>query len=623
MSHNSYRMPARLRVAHAAQLAKQRPPGTPEPPPGPSGKARLKKYRKRAKFLSAMRKIRARGEGRLETHIWHAKRFSMTRIGGCLVADRCNDRGYRSAYRAVAHACVAHDASYLTIIELAGSTEELKKALRAVLSDFDARRGTTDPVTQGRRVVREVVLQDSTKDEEAIAPVDLLWRPDAQAVWLFLRPETVSDVGQLMQSQSVYKGVVTDKPLIYSMYGPRSGAILGAVLGDINPSCGFARANSPACLPASSVAVGIASDPRTTFPPKTVSQYVQGGDVDPTVFSTLEVSDLWHAESRHAIRERGMSGTVGGEVPFMVLQRCYDGAFASGWDIILPAGWGIHFWVSFMYANNARVVGQTEIRMLSVETGAAIFPEDHIDCVAGAKELRQEEKNLKEIYDRKPPGKRVNYVLNRVISPMYPDLAKVAEAEMGIFERPSKKGKVEGDIANPAQGYLRVARGDRLRSLLGDVYARLSYERGDWRMRKQVRNGVSNGDTEPVALTTAHCTSFARVRVTPAGKGVPEKNAMLCMPTPKEQLLISNGGWGGFREVRAVLKKGEDGRRPTRELVGYVTVGGVALSVGGGIGRGLVAISALRRMQCGKLGACVLVRNVDSLHYRPAWLRLA
>jgi len=65
--------------------------------------------RKQRRKPSTLRKkeSRLRREHKwLETHLWHAKRMKMVNRYGFRLADHCNDKGVRAAYRSLVHGCL-------------------------------------------------------------------------------------------------------------------------------------------------------------------------------------------------------------------------------------------------------------------------------------------------------------------------------------------------------------------------------------------------------------------------------------------------------------------------------------------------------------------------------------
>ncbi|KAH9363385.1 hypothetical protein HPB48_019483 [Haemaphysalis longicornis] len=67
--------------------------------------------------------------------------------------------------------------------------------------------------------------------------------------------------------------------------------------------------------------------------------------------------------------------------------------FGSGWDVILPSGWGRPFWIALVY-RGARASGLRELRSLSLEMGLPCFPFDHPDTAATQKSEEDDRREL-------------------------------------------------------------------------------------------------------------------------------------------------------------------------------------------------------------------------------------
>lgn len=642
MSHSARRMPRRLRIAHEKQLAKQsggeKKKKKDNKKGGVEGKIRMRKYRKKVGFLDAMRRLKGANKGWLETHVWHAKRFRMEDMAGYKVAAKCNDRGGRSCFRAMKNGSIAHDASYLRVLEVSGGDiEGLKRALKAFMTWEDGRRVMTDPAVGGRRCVRGIALYNS--DKRLVGEVDVLWRNSTPRLWMWVHPGVVDEVEKLLQeNDDVEVAKLERPPLCFRILGPRAGIVLAAVLetvgkGDDVRFVGGVR--SPACLPEGCVYMGTVGDPRVRFPPKVMGECVKEvgvfGEEITDVFRDVGNSELWDMERRqfcyNNVKETGKEkDKVAHDVPYWLLQRGgYDG-FGAGWDLIIPAGWGMAFWCSVMYCNGSRAAGQEEMRLIHLETRLRVFPEDAVDSRAGYLALRREEEALRELYARRPKSKRVNYVLYRFQSPMFPDLARIAKKEARLL-------KGESDVAPPEKRLramisndegvgvedVRIVRGSQelQRHLGGATYAALqAVVRG--------RKGHVGITMQGPEVENSH-VYFVHVRVVAHGRGLPEKNAVLYLPKAEDLKEMKKGGYKGFRENLA--KEGDD--EPSREELGYVMYGGFSLRKGEGTGVGIVTVGGLRRIveeggkQGGREGGVLLLfRNINSLHYRAAVVRL-
>jgi ribonuclease P/MRP protein subunit POP1 len=107
MSHNRYRIPARLRAGIASQLI--------EKEAGQKVAACRRGLRKSRQL--ALLYMRRHGATRwLPTHIWMAKRMRMACYFGYKVAASPQDKGWRSTFRHFSRASVIHDISYYRAI---------------------------------------------------------------------------------------------------------------------------------------------------------------------------------------------------------------------------------------------------------------------------------------------------------------------------------------------------------------------------------------------------------------------------------------------------------------------------------------------------------------------------
>ncbi|XP_077207943.1 ribonucleases P/MRP protein subunit POP1 [Paroedura picta] len=90
--------------------------------------------------------------------------------------------------------------------------------------------------------------------------------------------------------------------------------------------------------------------------------------------------------------------------------------WGSGWDILLPKGWGMAFWLSLIY-RGARVGGLQEGLKHSLYKRTAHVPLDYPDCPAGIQFAREVERGLLEKFKRRPPAKRANYIKHGTLAP--------------------------------------------------------------------------------------------------------------------------------------------------------------------------------------------------------------
>lgn len=211
-------------------------------------------------------------------------------------------------------------------------------------------------------------------------------------------------------------------------------------------------ATSPSELPSHLVLALNAVDPRTNRPEKRIKAITSKKFYDDeNNFNNLDellinvpvhgnISGIWNRELRDALLENQMSTNklcemrassmlVPGEgsieehllqpIPILVIQQPGEQTqqkplgFGSGLDIIVPAGYGLHFWQSLMLCG-AKSGGWRDQLTLDNESGKDTFLPDSI---SSQKEAERLSKAQTKKYFRLPPNKRVNY---RKFSIAYP-----------------------------------------------------------------------------------------------------------------------------------------------------------------------------------------------------------
>ncbi|XP_054446283.1 ribonucleases P/MRP protein subunit POP1 [Pteronotus mesoamericanus] len=128
--------------------------------------------------------------------------------------------------------------------------------------------------------------------------------------------------------------------------------------------------------------------------------------------------------------------------------------WGSGWDVLLPKGWGMAFWIPFIY-RGARAGGLKEARVHSQYKKSPYIPGDFPDCSAGILFAEEQARNLLEKYKRRPPAKRPNYVKLGTLAPFccpWEQLTRDWEARVQAQE--------ESPVASSPRGEESDLRGD-------------------------------------------------------------------------------------------------------------------------------------------------------------------
>jgi len=296
--------------------------------------------------------------------------------------------------------------------------------------------------------------------------------------------------------------------------------------------------------------------------------------------------------------------------------------FGSGWDLILPAGWSMAFWLALVY-RGAKAVGLREQRSLAFEAGELTFPDCSPDTPSAAEMNFSRAAELRSAYNRRPPAKRCNYDKMGVPTPFHcPWLELVAEWMLSCGEN---KGHDLDD-----QFY--CMRNRKLLRLLNAVCAGVASQ------SKSSRQNSVQGRASASVLAELQQSGAAliKVRVVMLGRGAPGQFALICLPTQKDILDAARkkNHEQGFVQglVEPVHRKSSD-LKPTsvlgstvRPTIGFVVEGGYSHAVGKGCGVGFVSALGLRKLLEQRRDpasrSTVLVRCTQSLQYRPAVLHV-
>ncbi|KAG2778717.1 hypothetical protein JG687_00005763 [Phytophthora cactorum] len=157
----SHKMPQRLRA-------------TPKPD---QSALRCRKHERRPhKLLQARSNVDSERPRWLSTHLWHAKRMTMSEQYGYILALHRADKSASAALQAVRKMATLHDSSYYGVIELYGLPQVILEALQLVSdpngSDFHGLR-----FLAGSEEGTSMLYHEGQFPQGAIAPVTFMWRP--------------------------------------------------------------------------------------------------------------------------------------------------------------------------------------------------------------------------------------------------------------------------------------------------------------------------------------------------------------------------------------------------------------------------------------------------------------
>ena len=357
--------------------------------------------------------------------------------------------------------------------------------------------------------------------------------------------------------------------------------------------------------------------------------------------------------------------------------------FASGWDLVFPAGWTMAFWIALVY-RGVRVGGLREISSVCLQEQQLCIPADYIDSDAGLQETTSVLNELKMKYDRRPPAKRPNYVKLGIPFPFEfkgDDISKVWSSNISEMKgwdfgnKDDNKEKtilvirerkmlrlLESMLINPRkfinsckkfaldkQADLNIydclmlsETGKRLINTFLSAMVPVSYE--------MLLRGVPYGCGH-VCLPSADDLNMLETDKTYGGPVEPrhkdpgqvQRKAEKRLKTKSKRKVKSNiasmkGMFGDSsmkslinesNEASALKEKDMDNfdwiNHTDRQIIGFVKSGDFDLSKGKGSGMAFCSVAALLELcdrQRNKVTNKVLIRNRTSLQYRFATLNL-
>ena len=356
--------------------------------------------------------------------------------------------------------------------------------------------------------------------------------------------------------------------------------------------------------------------------------------------------------------------------------------YGAGWDIVVPSGWAMAFWLPLVLAG-ARAIGMDEHRAACLEMGVLTEPHDNPDTASHAKHTAATAHDAEAFHSRRPPKNKVNYAKLGIASPFRTDWAAVVAGCVsggggspraggrgeggksvgqgegggggsggGSARTSEKKGSTEDDDLPEEAGAAaealqqsrvrvlrkradRIALHKRLHAVLessneGCAGAGAGAGAGDGA-------GASVGGGEAETFMDSEAVACVSVELGHK-KGTPKAGTLICCPSRADlALLAADHGHPGVQFSHHAL----------RTVLGACTAGNFSFTRGFGHGLGFVAAAGVERLAAlvGKYGNVaeaaearrhaivlpVLLRNTTSPHFRfarmvvspngPQWLQ--
>uniref|UniRef100_T1J060 Uncharacterized protein n=1 Tax=Strigamia maritima TaxID=126957 RepID=T1J060_STRMM len=430
-----------------------------------------------------------------------------------------------------------HPATHNTIIE------QFIDVFGLIKRELDRKRKILDNEFVGNR-------KKKLKGEASIGVMDV---SDTRVSHLMRPVERV----QIYDGSGVVLTDLKDTLVRFRLYGPQSTRVLGCVLRMVklnddlnelkrkmwNDICdnGLLTELTPRCVLGLEV-----RDPRLFMPVKK-QQPKPNATSGPSMIdlsNDLSRSLLWDEEIREKVTFTQLSdedinnlrskravpgleldlGENEPKIPIILIQNPGNRTsglspmnFGAGWDLILPSGWGMPFWISLIY-NTALPIGLDTSRFINTSRNLPFFPYDFPDTAAGDAIMKFEENEMTERDLKRPTAKRVNYQALKIASPYTFPWKK-------LINNYSESNDV---TENPTDDFFVL----RNRQIL---------KKFNFLIEKQQNSSLTE------LKLTARCLIFVQLKF--VSSGIVDRLAMICLPNESDLAAIRRKSYSNITEI--------------------------------------------------------------------------
>ena len=405
-------------------------------------------------------------------------------------------------------------------------------------------------------------------------------------------------------------------------------------------------------------------DPRLTLPAQRRSlkdlPSVSQAEAEAGCELGLQESGLWSGEVREYVGQHRLSdhqintarqtaalnSLSATSVPVMLIsQPGGDDGWGSGWDLLLPPGWAMPFWMCLTYFG-VRVGGQVETGQFELEAGKSelVSMEDSSWARSEAEERKQEER---EKYFSLPPDKRPNLSLFGTLSPFYRDwdslvgLGWFMVRDVALLSQ-LMAGKLEPLDENSA-GLVKVklvmcGRGKLSENTMIFMPAATDLETENFALTEP-KHRDRDIEAERRNARSSHQVNMKKLKR--QWKRIKSKKTLLELSSvandfqlPDDKIAEMNHSLTalkGLREIEKVEYKEKNEQlwipnknqkkikdQNARELLGWAVRGGYSLRTGREEGLGIIQLNSLIHLVKNNTNK-ILVKQQDSLQYRMAF----
>ena len=308
---------------------------------------------------------------------------------------------------------------------------------------------------------------------------------------------------------------------------------------------------------------------------------------------------------------------------------CPQTGYGAGWDLIIPASWGMAFWLGLVY-RGARVGGLRDLRSCDAEQRTQIFPDDFPDTSAGQNVQEALRLDLQTKYDKMPPAKRPNYSKFECNNPFQCSWDSIISSwivnknEMtaqDVSEITKKNRPICVKVIRVMKDLVSIANYCNSKNDISDdptclqYFSRVNLEHGSDLLPVSVECVKKGTPSSFSAIYIPHVTDLMILKKQPNYPGP----LHICSgkATNRKANEITNDSTERDERV------GSGNLTTTRKMIGYINNGNFSLTTGHGSGHGFVVVAGMIELLQSKLiggRTIALIRSPDSLQYRYVYL---
>lgn len=480
-----------------------------------------------------------------------------------------------------------------------------------------------------------------------ICPITFLWKPHTKdTIWLWIHPSAINEALHFIKkaitetnTKSVELNDLREQVLRFDLTGPRSTTLLQAILDPIqngskgNQVWNDLRSLRSSCSLSPGCVLGLTvNDPRLKFPqkvpPRTNEISIEEQKKIQKILdqwpNDVAESNIWDKDIRQSLFDKRISeyalnlrreqnlipGTKleptaeDAQIPILLIQRggpafnkmdinqkpLASHELIEGWTLILPRGWGLAFWKSLVFAG-VRVAGYEDVRAMHFESGLPSFPHDY----PGTRAFEAQRQTIKEaalgIWEKRPPGKRVNFAKRGIEHPFESAFETLATVE---------HMEVESEYSLTARPNYNLLQGQPLVSSL--LSESVDFE-------SKLDTLLSNRGLSNQSSSLQLDDTLVKIRVKYIDRGKPAPHAMIYILEDsveydkctfhirhKSPLVKSKRKLKEIMEVQTKEQAFSAAIPLKAQHIGYITNGDFSLTLGYGFGIGACNVNGLKKI---------------------------